>query len=144
MKDLNPYISFNGRAKEAVDFYVAALGAKVQFEHYYSSNPEISDNMPDDWKNKLMLAKISLGNFMIMISDVSFGDKPGQVKELNYTGCPITLTLNFETEEAEVEAFNKMSEGATIDMPLQDTSWNAKVGMLTDKFGIKWLFDFDK
>jgi PhnB protein len=57
------------------------------------------------------------------------------------TGTNVTLNVNFESVSDQEKIFNKLSKGGNITMPLQDTFWGARFGMLTDKFGINWMFN---
>jgi PhnB protein len=90
---------------------------------------------PDD---KIMHCSIKVGDSVIMACDNIFEENPTIV------GNNISLAVGGK-DVGEIEAtFEKMSDGATVIMPMQETFWAERFGMLTDKFGINWMFDVDK
>jgi PhnB protein len=142
--ELHAYLSFTGNCKEALDFYSHALNGKVEYSSLYSDNKEMCQNVPANWHDKIMHASFKAGNILLMASDIMQGDGPCGNTRLDYAGSPVTLSLSFEDETKQAEVFNKLAENGKISMPLQDTFWGAKFGMLTDKFGIKWMFNCEK
>lgn len=142
---LNPYLSFAGNCSDALKLYSDALGGKVEYQMLYSDNKEMCKNFPDDWHNKIMHSSFRAGNIFFMAADVMVGrEGPCGKVELVPEGTPITLSLSFEDEVKQSEVFNKLAAGGKVTMPLQDTFWGARFGMLTDKFGIKWMFNCEK
>lgn len=142
---LNPYLSFGGNCKEALNLYSAALGGKIEYQTLYSDNQEMCKNLPVDWQNKIMHASFRAENVFFMASDVMVGgDGPCSQTQLTPQGSPIALSLSFESEAKQQDVFDKLASGGKITMPLQDTFWGARFGMLTDKFGIKWMFNCEK
>ncbi|HLX52663.1 MAG TPA: VOC family protein [Aquella sp.] len=142
---LNSYLSFGGNCAEALDLYSNVFGGKIEYKMLYSDNKDMCKNLPANWQNKIMHASFRAGDIFFMASDVMEGsDGPcGKVK-LVPEGTPITLSLSFDSETEEAEVFNKLAQGGKVTMPLQDTFWESRFGMLTDKFGIKWMFSYDK
>lgn len=142
---LHPYLSFGGNCREALDLYSNAFGGKVEYQMLYSENSEMCKNLPANWQNKIMHAAFRAGEIFFMASDVvEVENGPcGEVK-LVPAGSPIALSINCENENHQTEVFNKLAAGGKVSMPLQDTFWGARFGMLTDKFGIKWMFNYDK
>jgi PhnB protein len=128
---LNPYIHFAGNAEEALNFYAKVLGGSIQQLGRYGDSPMDSD---EDWKQKIMHARLVFDENMVMISD-SFKGQPVSV------GGNIQLNINMDSVEDLEKVFNNMAEGGEITMPLQDTFWGARFGMLKDKFGISWMFN---
>lgn len=134
MNAIIPYIMLNGRAEEAMNFYAKALnGSVLNKSTYGESGQPTSDSM----KDKIMHAAIQSGNMMIMFSDC-----PPEQASVN--GSSVQLSINFTDEATINKTFEILAEGASITMPLQDTFWGARFGMLTDKFGIHWMFNYDK
>ncbi|GAB4094245.1 VOC family protein [Flaviaesturariibacter terrae] len=129
---LVPYIMFNGNCEEALNFYAKALGGQIQGLQYFENAP--MEYSPEDAK-KVMHAQFSAGDLFLMASD-------GQQNEA--VGGMVQLSLDFSSEEEINKIFEALSEGARITMPLQDTFWGARFGMLTDQFGVNWMFNFDK
>lgn len=132
MKPLVPYINFIGNAKEALDMYAAAFGGQIIFAQTYA---ESGQEAKPEMKDKIMHATFTAGALTIMASDVEAKD----VKE----GNQVSLSMDFDSVEEMEKVFGKLSDGANIIMPLQDTFWSARFGMLTDKFGISWMFNHD-
>lgn len=138
------YFSFNGNCKEALDFYAKAFNGSITELHPYSENQEVCKNLPDKWwHDKIMHASSSAGDVLFMASDIMPGEGPCNQTVVPET-TPISLSLNFDSIAEETQIFNNLANGGKITMPLQDTFWGAHFGTLTDKFGIKWLFNCDK
>jgi PhnB protein len=128
---LNAYIHFPGNAEEALDFYSAALGGEVIFMQRYGDSPMPAD---EDYKNKVMHARLQFDDNIFMVSDVFKGQPVS-------TEGNIQLSVQVESIERINEVFAKMSEGGTVTMELQDAFWGSRFGMLKDKFGVTWMFN---
>jgi len=128
---LTPYIHYHGNAEEALNFYAAALNGIVQQLSRYGDTPMECD---EDWKQKIVHARLVFEDNMIMISD-SFKDRPFS------TDGNVQMSIDVEDAGKLETVFNKMAEDGTITMPLQDTFWGARFGMLKDKFGVSWMFN---
>ena len=135
MEAIVPYLNFNGNAAEALAFYAKAFGGKTLFQQTFGESP-MADQTPDQYKNKVMHATFQAGELTFMVSDC-MPDQP--VKG----GTNMSLSLNFKSVADIDKTFATLSEGSDIIMPLQDTFWGARFGMLTDKFGINWMFNHD-
>jgi PhnB protein len=97
--------------------------------------------MPSDdpvWNQKIMHCAIRKDRFLIMASDSR--DKKGGI----VTGNNVQISVGFESQEEIDRTFAAISAGGTITMPLQDTFWGARFGMCTDKFGVSWMFNYDR
>ncbi|MEP7141274.1 MAG: glyoxalase/bleomycin resistance/extradiol dioxygenase family protein [Ferruginibacter sp.] len=128
---LTPYIHYSGNAEEALNFYAAALNGTVQQINRYGDSPMESG---EDWKQKIVHARLVFDDNMIMISD-SFKGNPVS------TGGNVQLNIDVEDAGKLETVFNRMAEGGTVIMALQDTFWGARFGMLKDKFGVSWMFN---
>jgi PhnB protein len=128
---LNPYLNFAGNAEEALNFYKDALGGEILQIGRYGESPMPSD---EDYKNKIMHARLVFDDNLIMVSDVFKG------QEVSTKGN-ITLSLDVEDISKMEEVFGKLSAGGKVTMALQDTFWGARFGMLVDKFGVPWMFN---
>jgi PhnB protein len=128
---LSPYLAFNGTCEAALNFYKDIFnGEIVEFMRFGDSPMEISD----DAKNRVMHATLNFGSNSFMASD----SMPGQ----DAPDCSnITMSLGTNDLEATNKTFAALSEGGQINMPLEDTFWGARFGMLTDKFGINWMIN---
>lgn len=133
MEAIVPYLSFNGDAAAALAFYAKAFDGQVVFQQTFGEAP---GECPPGLKDKIMHATFKAGDLTLMASDGPDGFK-------SMTGTNTSLSLNFPSVESIEKVFKALSEGATISMPLQDTFWGARFGMLTDKFGINWMFNHD-
>ena len=123
---------FNGNCEEALNFYAKALNGEIKELHRFEGSP--AQDMSAD-SQKVMHAHFAAGNFMFMAADGN---------ENEAVGGMVHLSLNFTDAQQQVKAFDALSEGARITMPLQHTFWGAIFGMLTDKFGVNWMFNHDK
>jgi PhnB protein len=135
MEAIVPYLTFNGNAAEALAFYENALGGKVLFQQSFGESP-MSDQVPEGDRNKVMHATFEAGDLKFMVSDAM----PGQQVQ---PGSNLSLSLNFFSVADIDKTFNALAEGGQVTMPLQDTFWGARFGMLTDRFGINWMFNHD-
>lgn len=133
MEAIIPYLNFNGNASEALDFYAKALEGKIEFKQTFGDSPMES---PEEMKDKIMHASFKAGELHFLVSDC-----PPRVSVNE--GNNLSLSLNFTDEAAIEKTFAALSEGAKITMPLQDTFWGAKFGMLTDKYGFNWMVNYD-
>ncbi|GAA4336558.1 VOC family protein [Flaviaesturariibacter amylovorans] len=129
---LTPYIMFNGTCEEALNFYAGALGGQVENLMHFEGTP--AEGMTED-KSKVLHAHFRAGELFFMASD---GDQNG-----GNLSSAVHMSLDFKSAEEEQKAFDALAEGGTVTMPLQDTFWGARFGMLTDKFGIPWMFNYD-
>lgn len=134
MLGVKPYIAFTGNCEEAINFYKDKLGAEVLFMQRYGESP-MAGKGPDE---KIMHTSIKIGDSVIMACDNVFEESPTTV------GNNISLAIGGNDVAAAEGMFEKLSEGGTVTMPMQETFWAERFGMLTDKFGINWMFNIDK
>ncbi len=125
---VNPYLAFNGNCKEAMTFYHEALGGELFVKAFGDGPMEI----PDEHKDKIMYASLQFGDAIIMASD-TMPEHPAE------QGSAVSISIaSRDLKEAE-RFFSKLAEGGRITMPFEPAFWGATFGMLTDKFGIKWM-----
>lgn len=125
---LNPYIVLDGNTMEAIAFYQKALNAEVKGVMKFADMP--FEGMPEEAKDRVMHAMLTVGNSELMFSDTF----PGQPSK---AGNQVTITVQTDTAEEAERVFAALAEGAlTVEMPLQKTDWSPAYGSLTDKFGI--------
>ncbi len=135
MEAIVPYLNFNGNAAEALAFYAEAFDGRTLFQQTFGESP-MANETPDDFKSKIMHATFQAGDLTFMVSDCM----PGQPAS---PGTNMSLSLNFKSVADIDKTFAALSDGANILMPLQDTFWGVKFGMLTDRFAINWMFNHD-
>src|SRR3954465_14001005 len=129
--NVEPYLFFDGRCEEAIEFYKKAIGAEVTaLMHFKDSTMPPQQPMPPGYENKVMHAGIKVGSSTIMASD---GDCGGQSK---FEGFSLTLNA---TNAAEAERlFKALSEGGQVTMPIGKTFFSPAFGMVQDRFGLGW------
>ncbi len=129
---VQPYLMFDGRCEEAVNFYVKALGATVEMMMRYSESPDPPPPgmVPPGSENKIMHASFRIGDSIVMASDDCSG-KP------SFQGFSLSITV--PDEAAADRAFNALVEGGQVHMPLGKTFWSPRFGMLADRFGVGWM-----
>ena len=131
---LFPYLNFRGNCEEALNFYKEALSGEIVQLGRYGESPMPS---PGDFKDKIIHARLRFGDALIMASDV-MNERP-----IN-SGDNISLSVDCDNEKQLEDVFSKMAAGGKITMPLQEQFWGAKFGMLTDRFGIRWMLNCEK
>jgi PhnB protein len=131
---LTPYIIFTGQCEEALNFYVQTLNGEIKHLSRFEGSP--AEGMSAD-KQKILHATFEAGEVIFMASD------SGEDSTISPNGGMVHLTLDVKTAEELDKVFNALSEGGNITMPLQDAFWGARFGMLTDKFGINWMFNHE-
>jgi PhnB protein len=130
---IQPYLSFNGRAEEAIDFYRRALGAEVEMMMRFKDSPEPCPEgmVPPGSENKIMHACIKVGGSPIMASD---GNCQGQA---SFQGFSLSYTASDEKTADRV--FHALADGGEVRMPLNKTFFSPRFGMVADKFGVSWM-----
>ena len=126
---VQPYLFFEGRCDEALEFYKEALGAKVNMLMRFKENPDTSCQGIDP--DKIMHASFRIGETTIMASD---GRCSGQQ---SYQGFALSLTVA-SVEEAEC-LFKALSEGGKVQMAMTKTFFSPSFGMTADRFGVVWM-----
>lgn len=130
---IQPYLFFNGRCEEAIEFYKTAVGAELQMlmRHKDSPVPPPPGRLPAGSQEKVMHAAFRVGDTVVMASDGMCDGRP------IFNGFTLSVTL---ASEAEVRAvFAKLSDGGNIQMPVDKTFWSPAFGMLVDRFGVSWM-----
>lgn len=132
---LNPYLNFNGNCEAALKFYEKCLGGKIAFKTTYGESP-MAKETPKERHHHILHARFLVGTNVLMASD-----------------CPpdrydapqgISITLNIDTPKEAERIFSALSEKAKVCMPIQETFWAERFGMLTDQFGIPWMINCEK
>jgi PhnB protein len=130
---VQPYLFFNGRCEEALDFYRTAVGAEVSMLMRYKDSPEppAPGMIPPGSEDKVMHASVRIGGSQVLASDGHCAGQP------NFQGFSLSLTV---ADAAEAErAFAALSDGGKVGMPLAQTFFSPRFGMLTDRFGLAWM-----
>ena len=127
---LNPHLNFDGRCEAAFRFYEKSLGGKIQFLKTYADSP-MGENMPPEWRSKIIHATIAIGGVMVMGADAP----PDHFRKPQ--GFTVSLSVKDPAEADRL--FQALAEGGQVTMPMQNTFWAQRFGMLTDQFGIPWM-----
>lgn len=131
---IQPYLFFNGRCEEAIEFYRSALGARLEMLMRYreSPDPPPPGMLPPGWEDKVMHASLRVGEAVVMASD-------GCTAEPGFSG--FSLSIAPPDVAAAERAFAALAEGGKVTMPLGKTFWSPCFGMLTDRFGVNWMIN---
>jgi PhnB protein len=132
MKEVVTYLTFDGNCRAAMTFYSECLGAKLEL-HPFSEMP---GDHPAEAKDRIMHARLNKGATLLMASDTMPGMPLNQ-------GNNFSVSIQCESAQEIDRFFAALSEGGKVSMPLQDQFWGARFGMLTDRFGIQWMLNFE-
>ncbi|WP_102273142.1 VOC family protein [Cytobacillus massiliigabonensis] len=131
------YLTFNGNCREAVEYYAEVFGTeKPHIMAFGDSEPNPEYPLPEEAKNLVMHARLTISGSTVMFSDTFPGSPFTQ-------GNNITLAIVSKDIDEIKTVFNKLKEGGTVGMELQETFWSKCYGQLTDKFGIGWQLSHD-
>jgi PhnB protein len=129
---VQPYLFFDGRCEEAVEFYRGALGAKVEMFLRFKECPEKEHKPSPGTEDKVMHCSLRIGEATIMASD-GMGPK-GQP---SFQGFALSLTA---ADAAEADRlFNALADGGQVQQPLIETFFSPRFGMVADRFGVPWM-----
>lgn len=132
MKAIQTYLNFDGDTREAMTFYQKCLDAELFLQTFSDAKLE----PPPGAEDRVIHARVQKGSAILMASDTMPGTPYQQ-------GNNFAVSIDCEST-AEIERlFAAFSEGGKVTMPLQDTFWGARFGMLTDRFGVAWMFNCD-
>jgi len=132
---LNPYLSFKGQCEAAFKFYERCLGGKIMGMHTYAQTP-MGDKMPPAWRDKIIHASLVVDGKALMGSD------PPPERYEQSKGFAVSVAYENPAEAERV--FRDLSQQGTMVMPIQETFWAARFGMLVDQFGTPWLIQCAK
>lgn len=129
---IEPYLFFDGRAEEAIEFYKKALGAQLLMAMRFKDNPDSGNCAPPPgMENKIMHAALQIGGTTLMLSDGRCQSKP------NFDGFSLSISA---ANPAEAEKLYKaLLDGGQVVMPLGKTFFSPAFGMLSDRFGVQWM-----
>ena len=133
MKEMNAYLTFDGTCREAMKFYAKCTGGELNLMTF----SEAPGNFPAEAKDRIMHARLAKGGAVIMASD----SMPGQP---HIVGNYVWVAIKCESAEETEKLFAAFSENGKVVMPVGETFWAVRFGMLTDQFGVNWMFNFEK
>src|SRR5689334_16189242 len=130
MLGVNPYITFKGNCRQAIDFYRNALNAEVVFTQTVGESPMSNMGPPEN----IMHCTMKVGDSIFMLSDDPRPDAAGP-------GGNISMAIGLDDPGRAKQFFENLAQGGSVIMPIQKTYWAEAFGMLTDQFGIRWMIN---
>lgn len=130
---VQPYLNFDGRCEEALEFYRRALGAEVMMLMRFKDSPEppAPGMVPPGSDNKVMHASFRIGDSTLMAADCHCGGRP------NFQGFSLSITV---PDDAKAERlFAALGDGGQVRMPLTKTFFSPRFGVVADRFGVTWM-----
>jgi len=127
---VQPYLDFNGRCDEALQFYKKAIDAEVGMVMRWKDSPDKSMCTADN-ADKVMHSQFAVGDTTIMASDGRNTGRP------NFNGIMLSISVNSEAKADKL--FNGLAEGGKVTMPMGKTFFSPRFGMVADKFGVGWM-----
>jgi len=134
LTSMNPYLTFEGGCREAMEFYASALGAELNIFPFRGS--AVEKDVPEEYKDKVMHATLRFENMVLMASDAM----PGQPVT---AGSNVALSIAATSLEDALKFFQNLSRGGSVIMPFEKTFWGAEFGMCIDPFGFQWMVNFE-
>lgn len=135
--ELSTYLTFTDNCEEAFNFYKSVFGGEFSsLQRFGQAPPEM--NVPEKDKDKIMHISLPIGSSTLMGSDSSGAFGTATVKGNNFS-----ISLLADSEDQCKQLFEGLANGGQVTMPLQPTFWGALFGMLTDKYSINWMVNFD-
>lgn len=127
---LNPHVHFNGRCEEAFKFYEQCLGGKIEAMLPHEGTPA-AEHVPAAWRNKIIHARLVVGDQVFLGCDAP----PDHYQKPQ--GFSVSVDVK-ESRDAE-RIFQQLAKNGSAQMPIQETFWATRFGMVTDRFGIPWM-----
>ena len=138
MIQLNPYLNLDGTTEEAFTFYKSVFGGEFIAFQRFKDTPDGEKLSPEEG-DKIMHVAFKIGENTLMCTDAL----PSQGKSVTM-GDTISLSLQVDSRIESDAIYSKLSVGGVQELPMQEMFWGAYFGMLTDRFGIKWMINCDK
>lgn len=132
---LYPYLHFNGQCEAAFKFYEKCLGGKIAFMMPHEGSP-VADTVPAEWGKKILHATLNVGDDVLQGADAP----PNRYQKPQ--GFSVSLSMKDPAEADRV--FHALAENGRVQLPIQETFWAVRFGMVTDQFGIPWMINCGK
>jgi PhnB protein len=133
---LNAYLFFTGQCEAAFKFYEKCLGGKIVAMMPHEGTPA-AGQVPAEWRNKIIHARLLVGDQVLMGSDAPPGHQDGDMKGFS-------VTVNIEDPAEAERVFHALAEKGTVRMAIAPTFWAVRFGMLVDQFGTPWMINCEK
>lgn len=128
---INPYLNFDGTCAEAMRFYQNALGGKLEVMPF--ADTPMEKDIPSQYRERVMHACLTTADGQSLMASDAGPWAPYEAPK------GMQVTLNYDTAAEGRKAFDAMSQGGQVQMPLDKTFWAEAFGMFTDRFGIQWM-----
>ena len=132
---LNSYLTFNGQCEAAFKFYEQCLGGKIVTMLSHGGSP-IAKQVPSEWHDKILHASLTVGDQVLMGSDAP----PEHYEKAKGFSVAIGIANVAEAERI----FHTLAEHGTVQMPIQETFWAVRFGMVVDRFGVPWMINCEQ
>ncbi len=132
---VHPYLAFNGNCQEAFQFYEQHLGGKITMLMTNGESP-MAEQTPPERRGKVMHASMTIGGTVLQASDAP--------PNLYNTPEGINISLMVADADEAERVFAALSEGGTVQYPLEQTFWSVRFGMVTDRFSIPWIVNCEQ
>ena len=133
----NPYLNFNGNTEEAFEFYRSVFGGEFTSVMRLKDFPETSD-VPEDVKDKIMHISLPVGEGTVLMATDAIASMGQKLVE----GNNHYIIIDVDTQEEADRLFKLLSEGGTVEMPMEKTFWGAYFGSFKDRYGINWMINY--
>ena len=138
MASINPYLNFPGNTEEVFNFYKSVFGGEFLAVQRFGDTPD-AEKMPVNVKNMIMHISLPIGKRNVLMGT----DAPASMGFNLIQGSNMYICIGPDTKEEATKLFNGLSEGGKITMALQEMFWGALYGDFTDKYGVKWMVNYD-
>jgi PhnB protein len=139
---INIYLTFNGKCKEAFDFYKSIFGGEFQQISTFSEMPPQKGMPPikKEEKDRIMHVSLPINKESVLMGSDTGGEWVKDFKK----GNNFSISVSANTKDEADKFFRGLSNGGNVKMPMDKTFWGSYFGMLEDKFGINWMVNFDE
>lgn len=131
---IHAYLNFDGQCREAFTFYQRVLDGELALQTHGDS--PMREHTPPEWHGRILHARLAVGEGVLMGSDSPPG---GHARAQGFA-----VSLNVESAGEAERIFAALAEGGQVQMPLQETFWASRFGMLVDRFGTPWMVNYDQ
>jgi PhnB protein len=137
VKAMHPYLNFNGNTEEAFRYYQTVFGGELRIVRF-SDFPDNPMNVPGEDLDKIANVSLPIANGTVMMASDSLASMGNKAA----AGSNFAITVDPETAEEAERLFAALSDGGSVYMPLSATQWAEKYGLCTDRFGIRWMINY--
>lgn len=133
--EISPRLAFSGDCREAFECYADALGGHIEAMVTHGETPA-ADNVPRDWQDRIIYARLRVGRWILQGGDIS--------AECYQRPRGFSVQIDMDDPARAEDAFGRLADGGEITMPIAETFWARRFGMLVDRFGIPWIINCNK